>query len=68
MPACFIKASWAGTAQLGTTLVRFDHVYIATANRAEPCWYRAGTVSSGSVNAALVWLCNGGFGLMSVMH
>ena len=42
-----------GTAGLGTTLARFGHVYTATANRAEPCWYRvgtsAGTVSSGSV-------------------
>ena len=51
VPARFIKASWASTARLGTTLARFGHVYTATANRAEPCWYRAGTVSSGSVNA-----------------
>ena len=57
VPARFIKASWAGTARLGTTLARFGHVYTATANRAEPCWYCAGTVSSDSVNAVLqyVW-------------
>ena len=52
VPARFIKASWASTAWLG--LARFGHVYTATANRAEPCWYRAGSVSCGSVNAALV--------------
>ena len=52
VPARFIKASWASTARLGTTLARFGHVYTATAtSTAEPCWYRAGTVSSGSVNA-----------------
>ena len=49
--ARFIKASWASTARLGSPLARFGHVYTATANRVEPCWYRAGTVSSGSVNA-----------------
>ena len=36
------------------TLARFGHVYTATANRAEPCWYHAGTVSSGSVNAVIL--------------
>ena len=42
VPARFIKASWASTAWLGMILERFGHVYTATANRAEPCWYRAG--------------------------
>ena len=37
------------TAWLGTMLARFGHVYNATANRNEPCWYHAGTVSSGGV-------------------
>ena len=45
-----------GTARLGTMLACFGHVYTATANRAEPYWYLAGTVSSDSVNAALVFL------------
>ena len=51
VPARFIKASWASTTWLGTMLARFGHVYTATVNHAEPCWYRAGTVSSGSLNA-----------------
>ena len=68
MPARFIEASWASTfyqselgqhgmVQLSTTLARFGHVYTTTANYTEPCWYHAGTVSSGSVNAVLV-TCN----------
>ena len=39
VPARFIKVSWASTAQLGTTLAHFGHVYTATANRPEPCWH-----------------------------
>ena len=57
MPTRFMKASWASTARLGTILARFSHVYTATANRAELCCYRAGTVSSGRVNA--VYVSNG---------
>ena len=45
-----------GTTWLSTMLARFGHVYTATTNRAEPCWYCAAMVSSGSVNAALVLL------------
>ena len=52
--AHFIKASWTSPARLGTILAHFGHVYTATTNRAEPCWYCAGTVSSGSLNAVFV--------------
>ena len=51
--------AWHGSARLSTMLARFGYVYTATANRAEPCWYRAGTVSSGSVNTVLGLLHNG---------
>ena len=51
MPDRFMKASWASTVQLGTMLAHFVHVYTATANHAKLCWYHAGMVSSGIVNA-----------------
>ena len=37
------KLGQHGTAQLDTMLAHFGHVYTATANHAEPCWYCAGT-------------------------
>ena len=48
-----LKHTGHSTARLSTMLARFGHVYTATVIRAEPCWFRAGTVLSGSVNAAL---------------
>ena len=52
MTSTTIAISNSCTGWHGTLLARFGHVYTATAKRAEPCWYRAGPVSSGSVNAA----------------
>ena len=47
------RAGQHGMAWLGMMLACFGHIYTDTANCAEPCWYHAGTVSSGNVNTAL---------------
>ena len=40
VPACFIKASWASMAWLGTMLASFGHVYTANApSHAGKCWH-----------------------------
>ena len=57
VPARVMKVSWASTAWLGSAR-RWHALVMLTLpllNRAEPCWYHAGTVSSGSVNAVLVY-------------